>query len=205
MKNEKETRERLIEKAKKEFLEKGYMQASLRNICKNAEVTTGALYFFFENKEDLFACLVETPLKELYKTINQYFEKERSQLNTGTMGADGYTDHFEITKKIVCCMYKHYDGFLLLITKAQGSKFEKFIDQFVEITEKYYRGLADHMALEKNVPKLDNYMIHWVTHTQVDFFIHMITHEKSEEAALRHVEVITKCLRSGWKQLFEKE
>lgn len=59
MKEEKETKERLLISAKKEFVEKGYLQASLRNICKNAGVTTGALYFFFQDKEDLFAAVVE--------------------------------------------------------------------------------------------------------------------------------------------------
>ena len=46
----KETRQHLLECAKREFLEKGYMKASLRNICKEAGVTTGALYFFFKDK-----------------------------------------------------------------------------------------------------------------------------------------------------------
>ena len=63
MKEEKETKERLLISAKKEFVEKGYLQASLRNICKNAGVTTGALYFFFQDKEDLFAAVVEEPLQ----------------------------------------------------------------------------------------------------------------------------------------------
>ena len=43
MKNEKETKANLLASAKKEFMEKGYTQASLRNICKNAGVTTGYL------------------------------------------------------------------------------------------------------------------------------------------------------------------
>ena len=50
MKDEKETREKLLASARQEFLEKGYTQASLRSICKNAGVTTGALYFFFQDK-----------------------------------------------------------------------------------------------------------------------------------------------------------
>lgn len=43
--SEKETKKKLLESAKKEFLEKGYMHASLRNICKNAGVTTGHCIF----------------------------------------------------------------------------------------------------------------------------------------------------------------
>ena len=66
LKEEKETRAKLLASAKAEFLEKGYMQASLRNICKNAGVTTGALYFFFKDKEDVFASLIEEPLHGLY-------------------------------------------------------------------------------------------------------------------------------------------
>lgn len=41
------TRERLLESASREFLSNGYQKASLRTICRNAGVTTGALYFFF--------------------------------------------------------------------------------------------------------------------------------------------------------------
>ena len=40
--------------AKKEFLEKGFRSASLRNIVKSAGVTTGALYGYYSSKEELF-------------------------------------------------------------------------------------------------------------------------------------------------------
>ena len=56
-----EKRELLISAAKEEFLEKGYNKASLRSICAKAGVTTGALYFFFENKADLFSAIVDGP------------------------------------------------------------------------------------------------------------------------------------------------
>ena len=42
-----ETRQKLIDSAKKEFFENGFAKAPLRKICTNAGVTTGALYFFF--------------------------------------------------------------------------------------------------------------------------------------------------------------
>ena len=48
MNDEKETRKKLQESAMQEFLEKGFMKASLRSICKHAGVTTGALYFSFK-------------------------------------------------------------------------------------------------------------------------------------------------------------
>ncbi|RHP88140.1 TetR/AcrR family transcriptional regulator [Roseburia sp. AM59-24XD] len=48
MNDEKETRKKLQESAMQEFLEKGFMKASLRSICKNAGVTTGACIFSFK-------------------------------------------------------------------------------------------------------------------------------------------------------------
>ena len=65
MQNEKQTKKKLIECAKKEFIEKGFMKASLRNICKNAGVTTGAMYFFFKDKEELFESVVGSQLAGL--------------------------------------------------------------------------------------------------------------------------------------------
>ena len=42
---------RIKESAKEEFLQKGFLDASLQEICKNAGVTTGALYKRFKGKE----------------------------------------------------------------------------------------------------------------------------------------------------------
>ena len=48
----------ILSAAMQEFLEKGFTSASLRNIAKKAGVTTGALYGYYDSKEDLFEALV---------------------------------------------------------------------------------------------------------------------------------------------------
>ena len=45
-----DTQKNLIKAAISEFAEHGYQKSSLRRICAKAGVTTGALYFFFEDK-----------------------------------------------------------------------------------------------------------------------------------------------------------
>ncbi len=55
------TREQIFEAGKREFLKKGYRMASLRNIVKEAGVTTGAFYGYFKSKEKLFESLVAVP------------------------------------------------------------------------------------------------------------------------------------------------
>ena len=53
------TLENIQKAALAEFLEKGFLGASLRQIVKNAGVTTGAFYGYFSSKEALFASIVE--------------------------------------------------------------------------------------------------------------------------------------------------
>ena len=54
-----DTLEKIQQTALDEFLEKGFLGASLRQIVKHAGVTTGAFYGYFSSKEALFASIVE--------------------------------------------------------------------------------------------------------------------------------------------------
>ncbi len=54
-----DTLEKIQQAALEEFSEKGFLGASLRQIVKNAGVTTGAFYGYFSSKEALFASIVE--------------------------------------------------------------------------------------------------------------------------------------------------
>ena len=88
-----ETKLALIKAARAEFIEKGFMNASLRSICKNAEVTTGALYFFFKDKDDLFDAVVGGPLRELDATVGEHIRRD-SEGDTGHAAEDtGKEDH----------------------------------------------------------------------------------------------------------------
>ena len=49
-----ETEKRILETAKKEFLERGFQGTSMRRIAALAGVTTGALYGYFDSKEKIF-------------------------------------------------------------------------------------------------------------------------------------------------------
>lgn len=53
------TLEKIQEAARAEFLDKGFQGTSLRQIVKNAGVTTGAFYGYFSSKEAPFNALVE--------------------------------------------------------------------------------------------------------------------------------------------------
>ncbi|MGN0153839.1 MAG: TetR/AcrR family transcriptional regulator [Lachnospiraceae bacterium] len=203
MKEEKETKQKLLASAKEEFMEKGYMKASLRNICKNAGVTTGALYFFFQDKEDLFGALVEEPLKMLFSVMESHYEAEADDINQDGEKSD-FADDYDAAKQIIHFMYQYYDEFQMILTKAQGSKYEYCVDHFVELSEQHYKNLVEQIERVSGRKILDAYTIHWFSHMQIDIFVKLLTHEPSEEAALQHLEIIMKYLIAGWNGLISE-
>lgn len=197
MKNSKETRERLIESARAEFLEKGYTKASLRKICADADVTTGALYFFFEDKEDLFAAIVEEPFEELKALLRAHFTAEKSTpLSEIYEHIDG--GHDELASGLIHHIYANYDAFLLLLTKSQGTRFEGAVDEMVDMVDKTYRKMAKIISAQMPNKRVNSYMLHWLSHMIIDAFIHLITHEPNEKKAVKTMTKIMNFYVSSW-------
>ena len=68
-----ETKAKIEKAALDEFMEKGFANASLRQIVKNAGLTTGAFYKYFPTKEDLFASLVRQQIQYRHSDSNPIF------------------------------------------------------------------------------------------------------------------------------------
>lgn len=69
-----EKQERIINSALKEFAKKGFDKASTNTIVKDANISKGLLFHYFNNKKDLFLFLydycVETLFNEFYGKID---------------------------------------------------------------------------------------------------------------------------------------
>ena len=78
-KTESAVRSRLLEAGKEEFRDKGFLKASLRAICKKADVTTGALYFFFESKAALFEEIVEETVGEMEQIAGKLTDSQNEE------------------------------------------------------------------------------------------------------------------------------
>ncbi len=197
MKADRETRDLLIESGKKEFMEKGYMKASLRKICADAGVTTGALYFFFKDKEDLFAAIAEPVLKTLTDILQSHFAEDTEAMSKPYSHTDG--DHDDFVAALVHHIYSNYDACILLLTKAQGTRFENCVDTLVDTIEQFYLAMSEQIGRHFG-GKVNRYMLHWLTHIIIDSFIHLITHERDEKTALAHMKKIMDFIIAGWQK-----
>ena len=195
--NDYEKRDLLIAAAKKEFLEKGYNKASLRTICANAGVTTGALYFFFENKADLFAAIVDPPLEGLKKILFEHFNEDAGYMATLDSVDDIEPDHSDISDLITEHIYKYYDSFMLVLNASENTVYEHVVDDFVMLIEK---SVSNMLAGLKGYTS-DEYMSHWMSHITMDAFIQVIKHEKDKKTAKYRLRSILNYLIKGWVEL----
>ena len=189
-----ETKLALIKAARAEFIEKGFMNASLRSICKNAEVTTGALYFFFKDKDDLFDAGVGGPLRELDAKVGENIRRE----------SEGYIDDpldetldIEDSKRIMEILFKYKAEFILILTKAQGSRYENIKDRLIDEMQTHYRLFATILEERFGCRHVDEYMIHYLAHIQIESFLYLLTHSKSREEAMKELPEVVKNLRAG--------
>lgn len=202
MEKDKETRKKLLSSAKAEFSEKGFMKASLRSICKNAGVTTGALYFFFKDKDDLFVSVVKEPFEKIEATMNEHFRGENDSVEKGEFLDHDSMEDMKASLEIIKQMYQYREELLLVLTKSQGSSMEHVVDEFIEAGKKHNRVLADEMSRQTNRPLLDENILHWITYMQVDIFVYMITHIETEQEAIAYMEHVAKYMVSGWFGMF---
>ena len=197
---------KILDAAKKEFLEKGFMKASLRSICKQAGVTTGALYFFFEDKDDLFASLVQEPLAGVREAMERHFLEEKQAMEAGELfgeeAQEGDADDYQTTLNIVHELYRYRDRFRLLLEKSQGSSMEGAVDEIVRICEGHYRMLADMMQQHIGGEKISHDVIHWIAHMQIDVFVYAVTHIDTEAEAVRYMGHAVKYMVCGWYGMF---
>ena len=110
-----ETKKKLLESAKKEFLEKGFMGASLRTIAANAGVTTGAMYRHFKDKDAFFCALVDEAIATSTKAVMLANSENHAGLDRPHM-----KEHMELEEQSVIefldYMYENFDAFTLLLT-----------------------------------------------------------------------------------------
>ena len=169
--------------AKKEFLEKGFRSASLRNIVKSAGVTTGAFYGYYSSKEELFAALVDEHYKYLltkYKQSLSGFEELSPKRQTERMGSVGK----ECMQEMLVYMHSHRDEFHLILLYSDGTPYSTLTDDLVELEIKATNRYCDTLrGLGKTVPDIDERLEHILVTGMMNAYFEIIIHDMSMEDA----------------------
>lgn len=87
-----DTRERMLEVAERQFAAKGYEGAHLESIAREVGVRKTALYYYFENKEALYVAVLEHMLAEFEQALGRSWNDELSRADALASGADALND-----------------------------------------------------------------------------------------------------------------
>ena len=136
LKHELNTREKILDAAKREFLNKGFAGTNVRAVAQCAGVTTGALYNLFKNKDGIFEALVGGVFDEFLHILahNDVFEAKKLGMKTGELSAITEVSRHRFLK-MVDFFYVNRDAMKLLICCAKGSSYEHVFDKAIDFME----------------------------------------------------------------------
>ena len=199
--SEQTTLEKIHSAAKEEFLEKGFLSASLRNIVKTAGVTTGAFYGYFSSKEALFASIVEPHAAAVmgrFMTAQTEFAELPKEQQPEHMGKESE----DCISWTIDYMYDHYKDFKILICCSEGTTYERFIDSMVEVEVEYtFRYIEVLKSLGKDVPDIDRELCHMIANGMFEGFFEVIRHDMPQDRAKAFVAQLRKFYTAGWVKI----
>ena len=197
-----ETERRILETAKKEFLERGFQGTSMRRIAALAGVTTGALYGYFDSKEKIFDSLVEdsyNAIMNAYKDAHVEFAALPYDTQVSGMG--------DITAKCVeWCLeyiYDHLDEFRLILMCSEGTRYTNMADEMMKIEEESTEEFISLMRKNgMEIPEIDPLLEHMVTSGYFTSFFEVVRHSVPREDARIYIHNLQAFYKAGWERLF---
>jgi AcrR family transcriptional regulator len=101
-------RERLLDAALAEFHERGYEGASLQGVAKRAGLTKGAIYWSFEDKQDLFLALVHERLDMPARELMRITADAPSDVETAPIVSQGMAELIRTQPALALLMFEHW-------------------------------------------------------------------------------------------------
>ncbi len=196
--------ERVISAAKQEFLEKGYVEASLRTIAAAADTSTNSIYVRFGDKEGLFSAIVEPVLSEMIERFI-HIQEQFHQMSPSEQAAimPKYADGG--TSVLIDYMYEHLDEFRLLLDASYGTRFHNFVDELVRIEVEYtYKYMEAVGYPDKFGDAVTEKLLHIVTTSRFESIFEIIRHGMSRQEASEYIELLSRYHRCGFLEIFGK-
>ncbi len=192
----------ILEKAKEEFLERGFNGTSMRRIASLAGVTTGALYGYFASKEEIFDELVKDAydaVMDAYKGAHEKFRALPYEQQVSGMGS--------ITSLTVewCIgyIYDHLDEFRLILMCSEGTRYCNMVDEMMKIEEE---ATDEFMALMRtngqDIPDVDPLLEHMITSGYFTSFFEIVRHSVPRDEAFSYIRDLQAFYKTGWERLF---
>ncbi|MDY6397103.1 MAG: TetR/AcrR family transcriptional regulator [Treponema sp.] len=197
------TLQKIHEIATAEFLEKGFRGASLREIVKKAGVTTGAFYGYYKSKEELFSALVKTHadyvLNYFTGLVAEFMKIPKSEWshNMSAYSKEGMVHIYEYA-------WEHKDAFRLILNASEGTEFENFIHNIVEVEIEITHIFYNEIEKQGYTPfAFDPTLEHTIISGEFSALFELIVHDTPFETGRKCAEELHDFYEAGWASVLK--
>ena len=196
-----DTRTRILNAARREFLSFGFGGSSLRRIAGNAGVTTGAFYGYFKSKTQVFDALVE----DTYETILSSYRRVLTEFDA--LPADRQQTDMDFytareVRKLTDFVYSRLPEFKLILCASEGTRYDHLIGDLagldVEATHSFKKQMEDMGLPMKTVnPMLE----HMLTSGMFSAFFELVIHDVPRDQAEGYITQLLEFYSAGWQKI----
>lgn len=195
----KEVKERILKAARTEFTEHGFARAKMRSIAERAGVSTGNLYTYFSNKDNLFCTLVKPAVDQ----VNEYANHDRMPPIETSDVCCTYEWNRDMYLEIADVHCRNREDLKLIYFKSQGSSLEDFREDCIRKLDE--TAPRDECALPhpEAGERVDEFLWHSLHSFAVNTFIEMMMHDLSRDEMMQCTIDLATYMFYGWKAIKE--
>ena len=176
-------KEKIYQAAIEEFYKKGFLKAKMQEIAKKAGISVGLTYSYYNNKEDLFAAIVEPIYKEIIHSIEN--EEERD-----TEIGDPANLFEQESAFILQLLRQKREIFLILIDRSKGTRFEKVKDQIISVTKEHIKRQLS-LKVNSQIFKIDEAFYHILANNFIEGLLEIARHYQGSLWAENMLKMLT--------------
>ena len=196
-----DTHTKILECGKKHFLKNGFEKASLRDICKDAGVTTGAFYRHFNDKNELFEAIV-SPVAN--KIIDNFVKYEKISINgIRTKQNEKVAEvHVDGTIETAMFLFDNKEIYALIIYGSFGSSYENFLEKLTEMEDNTRIKMQEiYSESDDSQEHISNKGFHIINHSHFLALTEAVLHSENKEELIDNVKLVSRFFSGGWKAI----
>lgn len=173
-----EVRDRIILEGLKEFNEKGFKDASIRCIAKNADTSVGNIYKYFDSKENLYENIIGEVYEKLTWYINQFKKVELNE--------KAEILFYDLMDKILKVFNQNNIELSVLLNRSEGSKYENCKSIFIDFITRIVTEKVEYDLSLQDKKLKDNFIIYLISFSLVEGISVILREKQNGEEVRKH-------------------
>ncbi len=177
---------RIINAATKVFAKKGFYQAKVSEIAKEAKVADGTIYLYFENKDAILISLFEEQMKGVLDNMREQISKEKDAAKKIEKFALSHLKLIEQNKDMAEIIQVELRQSSKFMKEYKNEKFAQYLNLISEIIQEgqekgiFKRGILPGVAKRAFFGALDEMSRFWVLSSRRKYDIETAAKQISE-------------------------